>query len=91
MGAGESRGGRRGGDQEELVFTYVRTYPRTYVPTGVRTYLCMYIRTYTFVAGCSNAYVCTDMLRTYVSWKAGRLIAGRFFLARRLMNTVRGA
>ena len=88
VGAGDGGGPRGAGI---YVRTYVCTHVRTYLRAYVRTYLCMYIRTYTFVAGCSNAYVCTDMLRTYVSWKAGRLIAGRFFLARRLMNTVRGA
>ena len=68
MGAGESRGGRRGGTKRSWYLrTYVCTHVRTYLRAYVRTYLCMYIRTYTFVAGCSNAYVCTDMLRTYVS------------------------
>ena len=71
MRAGESRGGRRGGNQEELVFTHVRTYPRTYVPTGVRTCLCTYVHTYVHV--CGWVFQCLRLHRyvTYVSQLKG--------------------
>ena len=78
MGAGESRGGRRGGNQEELVFTHVRTYPRTYVPTGVRTCLCTYVHTYVHV--CGWVFQCLRLYRyvTYVrQLEGGKVDSGK--------------
>ena len=77
MGAGESPGGRRGVDQEELVFTYVRMYPRTYVPTGVRTYVLVYVHTYVHV--CGWVFQCLRLYRyvTYVRQLKGGKVDSR--------------